>query len=122
MTTKMRFKMNFIVSSTGNNFGDKFVSIKNIKTGELIELDAVEGEHSHLDYMMRKLKVVRLSREDRAALVVCIEMLHVISCNPIDVKLLKSELQNDFSPKIIKLARELSKLDRQQQDQILKFI
>ncbi len=114
--------MKFIINKTGNNFGDKFISIRDISNGQLIELYAIEGEHSHLDYQLKKLKVIRLSPDDRLQLMLCINQLHIINCKPLDIKLLKAELKDDFSERIIKLSKAILKLDPDIQSQILKFI
>ncbi len=114
--------MKFIINKTGNNFGDKFISIRDITNDQLIELDAVESEHSHLDYQLKKLRVIRLSPDDKLQLLLCLDQLHIIGCKPVDIKLLKAELKEDFSERIIKLSKVIHKLDLDIQQQILKFI
>lgn len=114
--------MKFITNKTGNNFGDKIVTVLDLVTGKNIELFACEGEHSHLDRELKQLRVTRLLANDRLKVVSALGLLHLIKCRPLDTQQLKAELRNDYTPRIIKIAKALSDIDIQVQTNILRFI
>lgn len=113
--------MIFVIDRNGNNFGDKMVTIKNVITGEIRELTAYEGEHHNLNQDLKRLKVVRLTKDETNKLIKAMALLYVFKVNPLDKRFVKVEF-NQHKDKIKKIARVISELEIDEQVSIIRNI